>query len=171
MKKYLLILFVPLAFWACSKKDEVVVPELATPLVGVYNQSYYRLDTTAAGSTIPVVLVDATLPATLSGGGRYSASFSVRRDSASVIYVTLTEKETGYNDATTVIGQIKVSGTTPPYDLLTTANTVAPIFFGRARGIAGTKIGTCDGTNFNLDYVFVYGTFGAKLHEVYTARR
>ncbi len=169
MKKYLLILFVPLAFWACSKTNEVVTPDIATPLVGVYNQNYYRFDTTAANNAV-AILVDASLPATLSGGGTYSASFTVRRDSASVIYVTLLEKQTGSTDQTSIVGQLKVKGTTPPYDLLTTKNTFIPIGYSISALAAGTKVGTCDGTNLNFEYTLPYGK-GYKWHEIYTCRK
>jgi hypothetical protein len=172
MKKYLLILFVPLAFWACSKKaDEVVVPELATPLVGTYNASYNRVDTVGAKSTAVMIVSEDALPFS-ANGVTYSAAFIVRRDSASVIYVTLTEKLTGTTNASqsTVIGQLKLKGTTPPYDLFTTNTSTIPVGASRNYATTGTKIGTSDGTNFNLDYTLLL-TSGGKYREVYTARK
>jgi hypothetical protein len=176
MKKYLLILFVPLAFWACSKKDDaVIVPELATPLVGVYNASYNRVDTIGAKSTTVMLVSEDALPYTYPDGSVYSQAFTVRRDSASVIYVTVTEKLTGTGGGsrTTVVGQLKLRGATPPYDLLSTSTTLLPVIVyntNRVNIAPGTKIGVSDGTNFSLDYTLQFVT-GGKLHEVYTARK
>ncbi len=150
MKKYLLLLFVPLAFWACSKSSDPApaAPELAQKLVGVYNLSYIRYDSATYSS-------EYTLPQTQSGR-TLSGFITVRRDSASVIYTNYTLKITGYADQTNTFfqnGQLKVSGTTPPYDLL----------------YSGTKVGKADGTNFNLDFSYTVG--GIKYREVYTARK
>jgi hypothetical protein len=156
MKKYALLLFMPLTFWACANSDDEPEPataELATPLIGVYALNYYRIDTTAASSKTPFTF-ETNVPVKYADGSTYSASFTVRRDSASVIFVTFTEKQTGYNDQTSNIGQIKVKGTAAPYDLLN-GNTI---------------IGTADGTNFNFDISYTDNA-GTRFREIYKAKK
>jgi hypothetical protein len=171
MKKYLLILFVPLAFWACSKKTDVVEPDLTTTLLGVYNQNYLKFDSIAPNASIRVFL-EGAIPTKLSNGDQYSAFFTVRRDSSSVIYITLTEKQTGYTDDVSSVGQFKLRGASAPYDLVTTNTTLLPTFFTTNQKLVqtGTKVGTIDASNINLEYTYQFSN-GGKYRWTYTARK
>ncbi len=147
--------------WGCSRNDYqlgLAPAERAASLVGVYDMTYYREDTTSARSAVPATFELATPKTTK--GLTYSAYFTVRRDSASVVFITLTETLTGRANHVSLFDQVTVGGLTPPYDLLTANGTFLPV---------GTKIGTCDGTNFNLDYVFTND--GVLYREIYTARK
>jgi hypothetical protein len=178
MRKQWLLLLIPLLCWACvqdlipsiqnpsptssqpqNTPSQADVADPAAALVGVYALRYYREDSTVAKSTTPATF-EISAPKTVKGL-TYSASFTVRRDSASIIFVTLTEKLSNRPDCTSILDQYRIGGTKPPYNLLSTGNNGIPV---------GTKVGTTDGTSFGLDYTYT-DRAGTTFREVYTARK
>jgi len=129
-KRYALFLFIPLAFAACNKSKDVT-PDAGTQVAGTYTMTTIRYD--SAGINV----FDYTLPLS-DGTNTLSGTITARRDSASVIYVTATIKETGYPDNNNTFGQLKLLGNSAPYDL----------YYGT------TKVGTADGKTISIDYTF-----------------
>lgn len=126
---------------ACKKGSDPA-PDAGTQVAGTYTLTNFKLD--SAGTTIytsPLPLQDL------------SGTIIARRDSATVVYVTLTIKQTGQSDNPTVLGQLKLSGSTIPYDL----------YYG------STKVGNTDGKTFTLDYSYTEG--GTLYHQVFNSQK
>ncbi|GAB3784147.1 hypothetical protein GCM10028818_43270 [Spirosoma horti] len=141
-KRYALLIFVTLAFAACSKKSDVTPADPATVVSGTYTMTNLRYD--SAG----VSVYNITLPA-----NAISGTIVARRDSATVIYTTYTIKQTGYSDYSDTFGQLKLQGTSAPYD----------IYYGL------NKVGTTDGKTFTIDYS--YTDQGTTYREVYAGQK
>ncbi|WP_338875466.1 hypothetical protein WBJ53_07575 [Spirosoma sp. SC4-14] len=129
-KRYALFVLLPLAFAACSKSNDVT-PDAGTQVAGTYTMTNIRYD--SAGINV----FDYTLPLS-DGTNTLSGTITARRDSAAVVYVTATVKQTGYSDSNNTFGQLKLQGSSAPYDL----------YYGT------TKVGTADGKTITIDYTF-----------------
>lgn len=150
MKKHailsLLSLAIVVVISACSKKSDPA-PDLASQVAGTYEMTNIRYD--SAGTSI----YNYALPLTV-GTQTLSGSIVARRDSASVIYVTYTIKQTGKSDYNDTFGQLKLQGTIAPYDIY--YNT--------------TKVGTTDGKTLTIDFSYSDNA-GTKYREVYSGQK
>lgn len=127
---------------ACKKSSDPA-PDAGTQVAGTYPLTSIQID--SAGTNID----NLTLPyQDLSG------TIVARRDSAAVIFVTLTTTQGGQTDPPNVLGQLRLNGTAAPYDL----------YYG------STKVGNTDGKTFKLDFSSTDNT-GTLYHVVYIGQR
>ncbi|AUD04509.1 hypothetical protein [Spirosoma pollinicola] len=143
--RYALLVLITVIIAACSKKNDIAPSDPATQVAGTYEMSTLRYD--SAG----VSIYNLALPIT--GAAAVSGAITVRRDSATVVYTTYTIKQTGFSDFNDTFGQLKLKGTTSPYDIYYGAN----------------KIGSTDGKTFTIDYS--YTDQGITYREVYAGQK
>lgn len=150
MKRYLIVAVLALSVGsflnACSGSDDPE-PDPGTKVSGTYEMTKLQLD--SAG----VSLYNYSLPLTV-GTQTLSGTIVARRDSAAVVYVTYTIKQTGQSDYNSAFGQLRLTGTATPYDIY--YNT--------------TKVGTTDGSVFTIDYSY-RDDQGVSYREVYSGRK